>query len=121
MGAYNATTGVVLAKNLIVADNFWKRLKGLIGKRELIPDSALYLVPCNGIHTLGMSFPIDVLYLDDQLKVVHVIQNMKPYQRGPMLLSARSVLELPANTLKHANTRENDLIELEGIKCSTNF
>ena len=64
--AFNQTRQVYLATALAVADTHWTRLRGLLGlsSSDFRNGSGLWIVPCHGVHTLGMGFPIDVIYLD---------------------------------------------------------
>jgi hypothetical protein len=64
--AFNQTRQAYLATALAVADTHWTRLRGLLGLRssDFRNGCGLWIVPCHGVHTLGMGFPIDVVYLD---------------------------------------------------------
>ena len=64
--AFNQTRQAYLATALAVADTHWSRLRGLLGltSSDFRNGSGLWIVPCHGVHTLGMGFPIDVIYLD---------------------------------------------------------
>ena len=53
-----------------VADTHFARLRGLLGRRRLRSDEGLWVVPCQGVHTIGVLFPIDVVYLDEALRVI---------------------------------------------------
>ena len=55
--AWNATRKVILANDLRIADTHWTRFRGLIGARDFVQGRGLWIVPCHGVHTLGMSFP----------------------------------------------------------------
>lgn len=92
-------SGSVVAERARVASTFLKRLVGLLLSKSLEPGSALLLVNCSGVHTLFMKFPIDVLYLDAQCRVIQVYENVKPWRLLPVYKSCRLVLELPAGTL----------------------
>ena len=72
--AFNRTRETSLASALAVADTHWTRLRGLLGVRvdDFRNGRGLWILPCHGVHTLGMGFPIDVVYLDRSLTVVHV-------------------------------------------------
>ncbi len=70
--ARNDTRGCVLMDQGRSADRPWSRMRGLIGSEQLVPGQSLWITPCNGIHMLFMSFPIDVVYLDKRLVVVAV-------------------------------------------------
>jgi len=63
------------------------------------PDEGLWIIPCPMIHTFFMRFSIDVLFLDKELRVRHVVENMMPWRMSRWVFSAHSVLELPAGTL----------------------
>ena len=64
---YNRTRQSFLSLGVSIADTFFTSLKGLMGRRKLPPDDGLWVIPCPGIHTIGVLFPIDVIYLDAQI------------------------------------------------------
>ncbi len=66
------------------------------------PGEALWIEPCAMIHTFFMKFPIDVLFLDKERRVVRAIENIQPFRLSPWVGKARSVLEFAAGTLKAA-------------------
>ncbi len=72
---------------------FWSRFKGLMLKKTIDRETLYILTPCNGIHMLFMRFPIDVVYLDAEGKVLRVIEGLKPWRLGPVIREARYVLE----------------------------
>lgn len=108
--ALNKERSTVVASRVALADTFLKRLRGLRGQAGMDEGSALWIVPCRGIHTRGMSFPIDALYLDREQRVVAVEQNLPPGRIAPVLFRARTVLELPAGTVSRSATRVGDHI-----------
>jgi uncharacterized membrane protein (UPF0127 family) len=75
------------------------RFFGLLGRRALADDEALWLTPCNSVHTLGMSYPIDVVYLDSGDRVIDVRSSLAP-RRLSAARRARSVLELRAESAR---------------------
>lgn len=81
--------------------------------RGLKAHSALIIKPCNSVHTLFMKFPIDILFLDKNNKVVKVKHSLKPFRITAIYFNARIVIELPAGTAKATNTREEDSIAFE--------
>ncbi len=101
MGLLQARTaeGVLLGSRIAVAHDWGTRLRGLLGRRALRPDEGLWLSPCSGIHTLGMRFSIDVLFLDAFQNVVKICHQVPPNRCRLGGSSAESVLELPAGTL----------------------
>jgi uncharacterized protein len=112
--AYNRTREVQLATDLAVADTHWTRLRGLLGRGpdDFRNGSGLWIVPCHGVHTLGMGFPIDVVYLDRDLKVIHVETDLQPWRFAPVRRMATSVLELPSRTTAATKTEIGDKIEI---------
>jgi uncharacterized membrane protein (UPF0127 family) len=112
--AFNQTRQAYLATSLAVADTHWTRLRGLLG---LTPDdfrngSGLWIVPCHGVHTLGMGFPIDVIYLDRAMTVIHVQPELRPWRFAPVRQRAASVLELPSRIAAETKTSVGDRIEI---------
>lgn len=95
----------ILAKRLAVADTFWSRFKGLMGKKKLISGCALLLYPCSSVHTFFMRFPIDVVYLDKDMNILKVVKAMKPWRLDFGHKKAVYVLELPAKTISNSKGR----------------
>ena len=100
MIAFNATRNVPIATKVERADTTASRNKGLLGRASLAADEGLWIVPCPMIHTFFMKFPIDVLFLDAELVVRRVIEDLRPWRLSPWVLSARSVLELKGGVLR---------------------
>lgn len=112
--AFNHTRQAYLATSLSVADTHWSRLRGLLGRDsdDFRNGCGLWLVPCHGVHTLGMGFPIDALYLDREMKVIHVESDLRPWRFAPVRRLATSVLELPCRTAAETKTAIGDKIEI---------
>ena len=94
---YNETSGIVLAERVFAADNFFSRLRGLIGYPPLEAGSALWIEPCQQVHTHFMRWPLQVVFLDRDLHVVRVIRELRPWRVSPWVRSARSAVELAAD------------------------
>ncbi|HYF94080.1 MAG TPA: DUF192 domain-containing protein [Symbiobacteriaceae bacterium] len=92
----NATRGLVLGYKVSGAETFRLRLLGLMFRAGLSPGEGLLIRPCRAIHTHFMRFPIDVLFLDGDNRVVHMIPAMAPWKMSPAVRAADAVLELPA-------------------------
>jgi uncharacterized membrane protein (UPF0127 family) len=112
--AFNLTRRAYLATELHVANTHWSRLCGLMGTNasHFPAGRALWIVPCHGVHTFAMRFPIDVLYLDNRQVVVHVEKKLAPWRVAPVRWQAKSVLELPENTLDETSTVVGDQLEI---------
>lgn len=102
----------MIAEKAEMADNFYKRLIGLTDRSVLAESEALILTPCNSIHTFGMKFMIDVVFLDSELKICHFISNMKKYRISAIMLSAKYVVELHAGLIDRLNIQMGDQIIL---------
>jgi len=94
----NLTRGTELAQSVEVADTAQRRSKGLLGRRGLEPGTALWIVPCESVHTFWMQFSLDLVYLDKQNRIVKIRRNVRPW-RMSLCLRAHSVLEFPAGAL----------------------
>ena len=110
--AINRTRDAVLIECGNIADNPWTRLRGLLGRRELAQGDGLLLRPDNSIHTIGMQFAIDVLFLDPAGRVAHLIREMPPLRLSPIVFRARDVLELAPGTIARTGTLLGDQIAL---------
>jgi uncharacterized membrane protein (UPF0127 family) len=112
--AFNHTRQAYLATALAVADTHWTRLRGLLGltSSDFRNGSGLWIVPCHGVHTLGMGFPIDVVYLDRAMTVIHIQRDLRPWRFAPVRAQAASVLELPCRTAAETKTALGDKIEI---------
>lgn len=113
MKIINLTRNFLLADKVSLAENFFSRTKGLLGKKSLAENEALIIKPCNSIHTLFMRFAIDAVFLDRQNKVVALKENMEPFGFTPIYWKAYLVIELPSHTISRSLVQINDQIQLE--------
>jgi len=110
---FNQTQQSFLHLGVSVADTSFRRLKGLVGRFTLrSSNEGLWVMPSQGIHTIGLFFPIDVIYLSESCQVIHLIEHMKPFRIAPIRIQCRSVLELPARTIYTSNTQVGDQLML---------
>jgi hypothetical protein len=112
--AFNRTRNTYLATGLRLANTHWSRFRGLMctESARFGSGNGLWIVPCHGVHTFAMKFPIDVLYLSSAKTVVHMERHLKPWRMARVSIKAASVLELPANTLQDSGTSVGDQIEI---------
>jgi uncharacterized membrane protein (UPF0127 family) len=99
----NNENQAVLASRLYIAQTFWTRLRGLLGTAELVEGKGLLICPCNSIHTIGMRYPIDVLFLSSQLEVLRVVNSITAMRAAYCFKSAMA-LELPAGMASKTKT-----------------
>tara|TARA_R110000868_G_scaffold164359_3_gene396855 strand:+ start:786 stop:1133 length:348 start_codon:yes stop_codon:yes gene_type:complete len=89
----------VIAKDAVIADTFISRARGLMFRKDLSDFDGMLIAPCNSIHTVGMLFSIDVVFLNKKFEVIKIIENLKPYRMTRPYFKAFQVLELAAGTL----------------------
>jgi uncharacterized membrane protein (UPF0127 family) len=94
-----------------LADRPLPRMRGLIGRRGLPAGEGLLLSPAPAIHTAFMRFPIDALFLDRDLRVLKVVERLRPW-RIASERRAHSVLELPAGESARRGVQLDDRLEL---------
>lgn len=94
----------ILSDSLQIADSFFARSKGLLGRREFPMGEGLWIKSCNSIHTFFMRFALDAVFVDRELRVVSVHHSLKPWRITPLYFKATSVFELPAGTLEQFGT-----------------
>jgi uncharacterized membrane protein (UPF0127 family) len=90
------------------AGTMWSRMKGLLGRSGLAPDEGLWITPCTSIHMFFMRFPIDVVFLDRDLRIVRVFEDVQPWKMARGGRRAHSVLELPAGRTGFYNLQPGD-------------
>jgi len=105
---YNQTRECFLSLGITPADTSFARLKGLIGRLKLRSDDGLWVVPSSGVHTLGVLFPLDLIYLDQSCRVIHLIEYFPTFRIAPLRIRAASVLEMPPHTIYCSQTQTGD-------------
>jgi uncharacterized protein len=102
-------TGETICAHCMVARTPLRRMKGLLGRRALSREEGLLLQPAGSVHTWFMRFPIDVVFLDRELRVLRVVEALRPW-RVAAARGAKAVLELPAGAAARARLREGDVL-----------
>lgn len=98
----------LLTDQLEIAESFLQRGKGLLGRRDLPEGQALWIKPCNNIHTFFMKFSIDCLFLDKNLKIKKIYSHLKPFRIAGPIWKATSVVELKAGSVDRWNLSIGD-------------
>ncbi len=102
-----------IAEVVFFADNPFKRMKGLLGRKSLKPQEAMVIKPCNAIHTFFMRFPIDVLFVNKDNRVVKIIANLPSFRLSPICFTSQFVVELPAGTIQTTHITLGDQLVIE--------
>jgi uncharacterized membrane protein (UPF0127 family) len=110
----NVTQRTLIATEAETAGQSSNRRRGLLGRTTLSSGQGLWIVPCEAVHTFGMKFAIDLIYLDRNMRVRKTKSDVPPW-RVSACLSAHSVLELTSGTVQKTNTRHGDRIEFSSV------
>lgn len=108
----NITRGTVLASDVAIADTPLKRMRGLLGRQSLGPKEGLVITRCQSIHMFFMKFPIDVVFIDKNEKVVGLTENIKPFALSPIFWKSACAIELPVGTIDSTKTTTGDQLKI---------
>jgi uncharacterized membrane protein (UPF0127 family) len=90
------------------ADSFVSRFLGLMFRKEYPASKALHLIPCNSIHMFFMRFPLDVVFLDKESRIIHTVEGIRPWRVIPYIKKAFSTLELTSGSIKKYSLEVGD-------------
>jgi len=107
--------GRVVVQRCELADGFFSRFRGLLGRSGLQPGEGLLLSPSSSVHTMFMRFPVDVVFLDRGMEVVGVSADVRPWRLAGRR-GARHVLELAAGEAQARELRTGERLSLEGAR-----
>ena len=110
----NATRNVDLGHSIRLASSLVDRARGLLGTPALAPGEGLWLSPCSSIHTFFMRYPIDIVFLDADHRVL-AQQTLIPWRVSRWIAKSRGVLELAAGTLERTGTQQGDRLEVKDV------
>lgn len=108
----DSTRGLTVADKVRVSETPSERRSGLLGTESLSENEGMLIVPCRQVHTLGMRYPIDVVFLDADYRVIRVTVELKPWRLSPFVRRAKAVLELRAGRVKKAGLAEGDRLKI---------
>jgi uncharacterized membrane protein (UPF0127 family) len=108
----NADTGAVLATRVDHATSFLHRAFGLLARPRIRPDEGLWIERCSAIHTIGMRAAIDVIFVDEDKRVIRLAERVAPCTFVLTSASARAVIELGAGALELNDVMVGDRLEL---------
>lgn len=106
----NVSRGHTLGTRIGVADGWWSRLRGLLGRPAPADGEGLLLVPCRSVHMFGMRVALDVAFVDQDGAVIAAYHALPPGGRTGWHRRARAALELPPGTLRRTGTLAGDTL-----------
>ena len=98
----------LLVDQLDIAENFWKRGKGLLGRKTLQSNEALWIKPCNNIHTFFMKFAIDCIFVDRKMEIKNIAKNVGPFRFVGPFWRAHSVFEMQSGFIESKKLKIGD-------------
>jgi uncharacterized membrane protein (UPF0127 family) len=107
--------GTVVCERCEIAERPLARMRGLLGRKSLDPGSGMLLTPESSVHMFFMHFPIDVVFLDRDHKVVGVRHELRPWKMAGAR-RAHAALELPAGAAAAAGVAEGDVLVFEDLR-----
>ena len=107
------SSGALVCGSCAVADRPLARMRGLMGRRGLESGEGILLRPAPSIHTFFMRFAIDVLFLDADMRVLRVVEALRPW-RARSCRGSRVVIEMPAGEAARRGVTVGERLELLG-------
>jgi uncharacterized membrane protein (UPF0127 family) len=115
----NTDRGVLVGDKVRLANRWWTRFRGLLGRSTLDAGEGLMLVPCRGVHMFGMRMSLDLAFLDQAGVVTALYHRIEPGARTTIHREAWGVLELPAGVLAETGTAIGDRLDWNGAPPRT--
>lgn len=112
MKIFNQSKNVLIADQAALADTFWTRMKGLLGRPKLSAGEALIITRCQSIHMFFMRFAIDAIFVDKNNCVVGLLEGIKPFRLSPIFRRASYVIELRSGTIVATKTAVGDQLDV---------
>jgi uncharacterized membrane protein (UPF0127 family) len=101
-GKLVSKSGEIIVAPCLRTSNAWDRMRGLLFRAAPAPGAGLLIDPCAAVHTIAMSYPIDVVYLDADLRIVKMVEKLQPWRLSACKL-AKMTLELAAGQAQNLN------------------
>jgi uncharacterized protein len=106
------TRGTIIGDRIKIADTSLSRMVGLLGQRGVDTGGGLWIKPSSGVHTLFMRFPIDVIGLDKNMRVIKLWRSLVPYRITSVSLQLRSVIELSSGRIAECGVQLGDVLRV---------
>jgi len=106
---------LILFERCLVAQTFFSRFLGLMGRKHLPENEAILFPKCSSIHTFFMRMSIDVVYVSSQGKVVKILSGLKPWRMLIPVSEAVHVIEMSSQMARHKNIEIGDKLNCPGV------
>jgi hypothetical protein len=118
MRIINKTRSTTLMQTGQLANTTWTRFVGLMGRKNLPAGEGLVIIPNNSVHCFFMRFPIDVVFVSKEQKIVHISHSLKPWRISKIVGKAHYVIELNGGEATKAQTQIGDTLEWRDEKTN---
>jgi len=112
----NLTKNNVIAEEAELAASKFRRALGLSNRGDFEDFDALILKPCDQIHSTGMTFTFDALFVNSGNRIIKTYENIRPNVVIPRVEDSAFVIELPAFSITDLNIEKGDIIQVESGK-----
>jgi uncharacterized protein len=104
-------SGAILVPRLEATETRGEATRGLLGRDGLLPDQGLLIRDCRSIHMFFMRFAIDVVFLDSEMRICKIVEELRPWRLAWALLG-KHALELPAGAIRRIGMRVGQEVEI---------
>jgi uncharacterized protein len=111
--AFNVSRQSFISLGVKTANTPFAKLRGLLGKMRLRGDEGIWIISSCGIHMIGLICPVDAIYLDPELRVIHLVENLGRFRIAPIRSQCASVLRLPAGSIASSGTQVGDQLLIQ--------
>jgi uncharacterized membrane protein (UPF0127 family) len=112
----NLSRYALLGERVLTARTLLERTRGLLGTPALPHGDGLWIHPCRGIHSFGMRYEFDAIFIDRAGRVIWACRRFRRNRFSPFFLRAMGVLELPAGTIERTDTQVGDRVEFQTVE-----
>jgi uncharacterized protein len=103
--------GRVVCERLLMAVRPLQRMRGLLGRKQLVAGDGILLRPAGSIHMFFMRFAIDAIFLDEDLVVIDVVPDLRPWRTAGRR-GAKAVVELASGECARRGIKRGDALRL---------
>jgi uncharacterized membrane protein (UPF0127 family) len=103
--AFNISRQAFISLHVRIANTPLTRLHHLLGRVRMRSDEGLWVLPSRGIHAFGLMLPVDVVYLDPDLRIIDLVENLR---MARLRWQCASVLRLPGRSVYDSGTQVGD-------------
>ncbi len=115
VNVYDITNKKYILQHVKIANTFFSRLWGLLQQNMQKKSHILILTPCKCIHTFGMSYAIDVIFVSKEGEILKMINDMKPNRCSPVIKNSQYVIEMESSIYLNLGIEEGDQIIFEVV------